>query len=341
MRINKFILAAATFSTIAIAVIVFLFDYISSHYDRSVMDITVLFTISTLLIFIINLFLADTVFRFYGKRQVKKIASNLPPEFKDSQNMGIKELGEKIQIINEQNISEIDTMKEMETYRKEYIGNVSHELKTPLFSIQGYIETLRDGAVENLNIRDKYLERIGISVERLIEIVQDLDMINRFESGEIILNITRFDINQTAREVFDLLDLEAQKKNATLQLESPQNQIFVRADQQKITQVLINLVSNAIHYANRQQPKIVIRTNVLINKIFVEVEDNGMGIKPEILPRIFERFYRVESSRNRSEGGSGLGLAIVKHILEAHNENILVESVYLEGTKFSFLLQKG
>ena len=200
---------------------------------------------------------------------------------------------------------------------------------------------LRDGGVENLNIRDKYLERIGISVERLINIVNDLDMINRFESGEIKLNISKFDINLLVKETFDMLDLEAQSRNAILSLNTSAPQVFVNADKQKISQVLINLISNAIHYANRQQAQIIVKTTVLKNKVLIEVSDNGMGIKPEALPRIFERFFRVESSRSRREGGSGLGLAIVKHILEAHNENISVESVYLEGTSFSFMLEKG
>ena len=135
--------------------------------------------------------------------------------------------------------------------------------------------------------------------------------------------------------------MEAQKKNSKVVLQSSSPQIFVNADKQKISQVLINLISNAIHYANRELAKITVKTSVVKNKILVEVEDNGMGIKPEALPRIFERFYRVESSRNRNDGGSGLGLAIVKHIMEAHKENISVESVYLEGTKFSFMLEKA
>src|SRR5690606_1219979 len=219
-------------------------------------------------------------------------------------------------------------------------GNVSHELKTPLFSIQGYVETLIDGGVENLAIRDKYLERIDKSVERLLNIVKDLDMINQYESGEITLNISRFDINLLIREIIDLLDLEAERKGATVSLQPSAAQIFVLADKQRISQVLINLIANAVHYANREKAQVTVRTTVLKTKVLVVVEDNGMGIKPEVLPRIFERFYRVETSRNRSDGGSGLGLAIVKHIMEAHGENITVESVYLEGTKFSFFLEK-
>ncbi len=274
---------------------------------------------------------------------MRTISEILPDEIvhDHDENITIKELGERFSDLNQQKVSQIDMMKEMESYRKEYIGNVSHELKTPLFSIQGYVETLREGGVENLSIRDKYLERIGISVERLIDIVTDLDMINRLEAGEINLNISRFDVNLLIKEIFDLLDLEAEKSNTTLQIQTLHPQIFVDADKQKISQVFINLISNAIHYANRQEAKVIVKTSVLKNKVLIEVSDNGMGIKPEILPRIFERFFRVEASRSRREGGSGLGLAIVKHILGAHNENITVESVYLEGTKFSFMLEKS
>lgn len=259
----------------------------------------------------------------------------------NDENITIKELGERFSDLNQQRATEIDMMKEMESYRKEYIGNVSHELKTPLFSIQGYVETLRDGGVDNLTIRDKYLERIDKSVERLIAIVTDLDMINRLEAGEINLTVSKFDVNLLIKEIFDLLEFEAEKHNTTLQIQTLHPQIFVEADKQKISQVFINLISNAIHYANRQEAKVIVKTSILRNKVLIEVIDNGMGIKSEILPRIFERFYRVETSRSRREGGSGLGLAIVKHILEAHNENITVESVYLEGTKFSFMLEKS
>lgn len=292
---------------------------------------------------VINYFVIDFLLNFYGKRQIRKISTILPEELihEDEQSLNFQELGARVSEMSQKNATEIDTMKEMETYRKEYIGNVSHEMKTPLFSIQGYVETLMDGGVENIAIRDKYLERIDKSVERLLNIVKDLDMINQFESGEITLNISKFDLNNLIREIIDLLDLEAQKKNSKVVLQSSSPQIFVNADKQKISQVLINLISNAIHYANRELAKITVKTSVVKNKILVEVEDNGMGIKPEALPRIFERFYRVESSRNRNDGGSGLGLAIVKHIMEAHKENISVESVYLEGTKFSFMLEKS
>ena len=298
---------------------------------------------SVVIMVIVNYFVLQFLFGYYGKKQIKRISTILPhgimPD--DESNMSFTQLGEKVSELSQKNASEIDTMKGMEKYRKEYIGNVSHELKTPLFSIQGYVETLMEGGVENLAIRDKYLERIDKSVERLLDIVKDLDMLNQYEYGEITLNITRFDINALIREIMDMLDLDAERKNAKLQLQSPQQMMFVNADKQKIAQVLINLISNAVYYSNRENAQITVKTSPLRSQVLVEVTDNGMGIKKEFLPRIFERFYRVESSRNRREGGSGLGLAIVKHILEAHNESITVHSVYLEGTTFSFMLEKA
>ncbi|MDO5614719.1 MAG: ATP-binding protein [Cruoricaptor ignavus] len=336
MKFSRLSFLVAFLMTIAITGIVIAFDY-SKQIDARDTSRDLFFLISILLIFFINYFAVGYLFSYYAKKQIRKMTVDLPDDFfGNSENVGFKELSEKLN----RDASEIDMIKGMEAYRKEYIGNVSHELKTPLFSIQGYIETLRDGGVENLNIRDKYLDRIGISVERLINIVNDLDMINRFEAGEIKLSITKFDINTLIKETLDLLDLEAQDKNAFFVFQFSQPQIFVVADKQKISQVLINLISNAIYYSNRQKAQITLRTTVLKNKVLVEVEDNGMGIKPEALPRIFERFYRVESSRSRREGGSGLGLAIVKHILDAHNEQISVESTYLEGTQFSFFLEK-
>lgn len=322
--------------------LVYLFQILNEKYfHNSFLNIGFLASIVT--IFLLNYLFLKLLFSYYAKKQLRNISKILPEEitYNPEENITLKELGERFSYFNQQKVTEMDMMKEMESYRKEYIGNVSHELKTPLFSIQGYVETLREGAVEDLSIRDKYLERVEISVERLIAIVTDLDMINRLEAGEINLTQSKFDINILIKEIFDLLDLEAEKNNTVLQLQTLHSQIFVEADKQKISQVFINLVSNAIHYANRQQAKVIVKTSLLKNKVLVEVIDNGMGIKEELLPRIFERFYRVESSRSRKQGGSGLGLAIVKHILEAHNEIITVESTYLEGARFSFMLEKS
>ena len=343
MRFHKLTLLASVFLTIAMSFIALVFDYTKDQIVHDQATFNIVFISCVVLIFVLNYMILDSLFTVYGKKQIRRISTILPNEFspEDDNELNFQELGEMVSQFSQKNATELDTMKEMEIYRKEYIGNDSHELKTPLFSIQGYLETLIDGGVEDLAIRDKYLERIDKSVERLLTIVKDLDMINQYESGEISLNISIFDINVLIKEIIDLLDLEAQKKDSKVQLQTSTSQILVKADKHKIAQVLINLISNAIHYANRDKAQIIIRTNILKNKVLVEVKDNGMGIKPENLPRIFERFYRVETSRNRTDGGSGLGLAIVKHILEAHGENISVQSVYLEGTQFSFLLEKS
>ncbi|MFL9833564.1 sensor histidine kinase [Chryseobacterium terrae] len=342
MKFYRLTLVSSCLLTLVMFVLVIIFDSLKDVYYHTSQFKIGLF-VCIVLMFIINYVVLELLFNYYAKKQVRKISKILPEEiiYSDQNNITLKELGERFSDFNQQQLTEMDMMKEMESYRKEYIGNVSHELKTPLFSIQGYVETLVDGGIDNLAIRDKYLERIGISVERLIAIVNDLDMINRLEAGEINLTVSKFDINILIKEIFDLLDLEAEKNNTVLQLQTLHSQIFVEADKQKISQVFINLISNAIHYANRQEARVVVKTSVLRNKVLIEVIDNGMGIKAELLPRIFERFYRVETSRSRRQGGSGLGLAIVKHILEAHNENITVESVYLEGTKFSFMLEKS
>ena len=330
-------IVAALFLTAAMVSIVVLFNYAQDSVSNQHSQFYFYLFLSLILIFFTNYVVIEFLFKYYGKKQIKRISNILPDNMiHEEETVNFKELGEMIQ----KNVSEIDTMKEMEDYRKEYLGNVSHELKTPLFSIQGYIETLKDGAVENLNIRDKYLERIGKSVERLLNIVKDLDMISQLETGEISLNYSKFDINLLIKEIFELLEMQAQNRTAKLHLQNT-SPVFVIADKQKISQVLINLISNAIHYSNREEALIKIKTATNNNLAIIQISDNGMGIKPEALPRIFERFYRVESSRNRKDGGSGLGLAIVKHIMEAHKQNISVESTYLEGTTFTFSLEKA
>lgn len=337
MNIHRFSLRAAIAVTIGMVTVALIFNHIQQLHIESAFSFYGLLFLAVLLIVLLNYFVLEFLFSAYGKKQIKKISDILPENLSKEEEVNFRELGERIQ----KNVSEIDMMKKMEDYRKEYIGNVSHELKTPLFSIQGYLSTLIEGGVHNLEIRDKYLARIDRSVERLLNIVKDLDMLNKYESGEISLSRSDFDLYQLVKEVFDLLDLEAEKKTTKLVIKSSLNTVWVNADKQKISQVLINLVSNAIHYANRENAIVEILIEPNGHLIDVWVKDNGMGIKSELLPRIFERFYRVESSRNRKDGGSGLGLAIVKHILEAHQQNITAESEYLEGTTFRFSLQKS
>lgn len=342
MKFHRLTILASLFLTVVMLFLIYVFDSAKHKFSETNQQFFLTLIFSSLVMALINYLVLDFLFNFYGKKQIRKISTILPEEIiNEDSTLNFTELGQRVSDLNLRNTTELDTMKEMEIYRKEYIGNVSHELKTPLFTIQGYVDTLLEGGVENLTIRDKYLGRIDKSVERLLTIVKDLDMINQFESGEITLNKSQFDLNQLVREMIDLLDLEAQKKDTKIILQSTTNQTLVLADKQKISQVLMNLLSNAINYSNREKATITVRITAHRNKFLVVVSDNGMGIKPEMLPRIFERFYRVEASRNRHDGGSGLGLAIVKHILEAHHESIRVESTYLEGSKFSFYLQKA
>lgn len=236
---------------------------------------------------------------------------------------------------------EIETLKVREEYRREFLGNVSHELKTPLFTVQGYISTLLDGAMSDKVLRKKYLERAEKGVERLIYIVKDLDMITKLETGDLNLDYSVFDVVELVKNVFELLEMRASKKHITLTFDTKYaNPIYVRADQEKIQQVVSNLVMNSIKYGKEGGTTEVSIENLIKNKIIVRVTDNGEGIQKQHIPRLFERFYRVDKSGARSEGGSGLGLAIVKHIIEGHNEKIYVESQFGVGSEFSFTLEK-
>ncbi len=237
---------------------------------------------------------------------------------------------------------EIDTLKIREEYRKDFLGNVSHELKTPLFTVQGYILTLLDGAMDDKSLRKKYLQRASKGVERLIYIVKDLDLITKLEVGDLNLEIEDFNILDLFQNVFDLLEMKAAKKNITLTFDMDyKNPIYVKADKEKIQQVITNLLVNSIKYGQQNGTTEVSIENLIKNKVIIRVTDNGEGISKQNLARIFERFYRVDKSGSRAEGGSGLGLAIVKHIIEAHNEKIYVESVLDIGSEFSFTLEKA
>lgn len=237
---------------------------------------------------------------------------------------------------------EIESLKVREEYRKEYLGNVSHELKTPLFTVQGYISTLMEGGIEDKKIRDKYLERAEKGVERLIYIVKDLDMITKLEAGDLSLNIETFNIVELVKNVFDLLEMKAAKKKITLMFDIDYDQpIMVNADKERIQQVLTNLIVNSIKYGRSKGTTEVSIENLIKNKVIVRVTDNGEGITKTNLPRLFERFFRVDKSGSRKEGGSGLGLSIVKHIIEAHDEKIYVESELGVGSEFSFTLEKA
>ncbi len=237
---------------------------------------------------------------------------------------------------------EIESLKVRENYRKEFIGNISHELKTPLFTVQGYILTLLDGAMKDKSVRKKYLQRANRGVERLIYIIKDLDMITKLEVGDLNLLKEDFNIIELVQNVFDLIEMKAAKKNISLVFDIDyKDPIFVNADRERIQQVLSNLIVNSIKYGKNDGTTEVSIEGLIKNKVIVRVTDNGEGIESEHIPRLFERFYRVDKSGSRKEGGSGLGLSIVKHIVEAHDEKIYVESQIGIGSEFSFTLEKS
>ena len=242
----------------------------------------------------------------------------------------------------EERRSEINILKDQENYRREFLGNISHELKTPLFTIQGYILTLVEGgALKDKKVRDKYLRRAAKGVDRIISIVKDLDLITQFESGIKTVDKSEFNIYNLIVNVFDLLEFESEKNKISLKLENINNPlIYVNADQERILQVLTNLIVNSIKYGSNNGYTEVKVEDYNKEKVIVRVIDNGEGIEQEHLPRLFERFYRIDKNRSRKKGGSGLGLSIVKHIIEAHQEEIFVESKIGKGTEFSFTLQK-
>ncbi|MDC0584127.1 ATP-binding protein [Bacteroidales bacterium] len=236
---------------------------------------------------------------------------------------------------------EIQHLKKLEQYRKEFLGNVSHELKTPIFNIQGYVLTLLDGGLEDENINRKYLERTEKSINRMISIVQDLESISRLEAGELILNTKKFDIKSVFDEIFELHEMAISERNIKLKFEENYDKLLlVKADRDRISEVANNLIGNSIKYG-KKGGKTTVSFMEMGENLLVDVTDTGIGIAEEDLSRIFERFYRTDKSRSREMGGTGLGLSIVKHIIEAHNQTINVRSTKGKGTSFAFTLKRA
>lgn len=255
----------------------------------------------------------------------------------------VENISEELTAWADDNDKEIARLKHSEAFRKQYLGNVAHELKTPIFNIQGYISTLLDGGLEDELINRKYLERAEKSIDRLINIVNDLDTISKLENDMNRLNMERFDIAALAKEIAEQLEMEAAKRNVKLSVkgaDSLPSSFWVVADKHFVGQVLVNLIINSINYG-KEGGSTRIKFRDMLDKILIEVEDTGVGISKEDMPRIFERFYRVDKGRSREQGGTGLGLAIVKHIVEAHGERISVRSELGVGTTFAFPLKKA
>jgi len=235
--------------------------------------------------------------------------------------------------------AEIEKLKEQEESRREFLGNLAHELKTPIFSIQGYILTLLEGGLEDEKINRIFLERANKGVDRMTRLVEDLDMVTEIESGRILLNQTSTELVELVQDVLDSFEIKAQRKNVTLSFVSDSESKKVYCDKDKIEQVLINLINNSINYGN-EGGYTKIKLFDAEDHVLIEIVDNGIGISKEHLGRLFERFYRVDKSRARHVGGTGLGLSIVKHIVEAHQQKIGVRSELAKGSVFYFSLKK-
>ena len=296
------------------------------------------------------------VFRFYLRkyiyRKIKVIYKSIHSlKMPKNQKQKIKDFDFDSHIIDEvekqviewaaQKLEEEAQLAPMDDYRRNLLGNISHELKTPIFNIQGYLHTLLDGAIDDNRVNKKYLKRAAQNLERLNSIVEDLDIISQIEGQQMEMELQRFDIHKLALEVLDDLELKAQNKTIRLKIkEGCDRPYFVDADRDRIRQVLDNLVNNAIKYGN-QNGYVQIGFYDMDNNLLIEVSDNGIGIENQHLNRLFERFYRVDKARSREEGGTGLGLSIVKHIIEAHHQTINVRSSKMVGSTFGFTLEKS
>jgi len=253
----------------------------------------------------------------------------------------VSEMDHEVKVWAENQNEEIRKLRELEKYRKDFLGNVSHELKTPLFNIQGYLLTLKEGGMEDARVNKLYLKRADKSINRLISIVEDLDSISRLDSGEFKLKPEVFNLNKVMEEVMDDLERLAGENNIRISFEATSGTpVNVLADRKRITEVVENLVNNSVKYG-KDGGKTVISITEKGKKAVVEISDNGIGIEEKDLPRIFERFFRVDKSRSRESGGTGLGLSIVKHTLQAHNQSITVRSKVDVGTTFIFTLDKA
>ena len=298
-----------------------------------------LFILCSIVVYAIGAFFV----KFFLYNSVRVISDEIFQSDVDSTiTTNMEDLLKKIRQYDDDQKSEISEMKKQETFRREFIGNLAHELKTPLFTSESYILTLLDGAIDDDEVNKKYLKIAGKAIHRLNLIVKDLDLITKIESGESEIQRTDFDIITLAQNTLEMLEITASKKNIKLLLEfNDKLPLRVNADNEKIQQVLTNLVENSIKYGKENGTTELVIQELTENKIIVRVTDNGLGIEEKHFSRLFERFYRVDQSGSRKGGGSGLGLAIVKHIMDAHDEKIYIESEFGVGSEFSFTLEKS
>ena len=303
------------------------------------------FLILTTVLTLVSFFFTYLYLKFFVENKIKEVYNSIIPK-KDiiEENListNMEDLVNQLKNYSIESQTEIKSMKEKENFRRNFIGNLAHELKTPLFTSQSYLLTLIDGALKDEKVNLKYLKIAEKAIERLIFIAKDLDLITKLESDNMKLEKTSFNLISVINNVFEMLEIQAEKNNISLIIDSKKKKINVTADQEKIHQVLTNLIENSVKYGKKDGTTEISIEEILENKYLVRITDNGQGIKKENFERLFERFYRVENSGNRSTGGSGLGLAIVKHIIDAHNEKIYVESDFGIGSEFSFSIEKS
>ena len=342
---RRFALILALWVSVTVAVVVTITSFVAAGeaiWWVPVASLTTTFILTYFIAaFAVERFIYDkikVIYKLIHSQKVKKEDKTKPSV--DLDRDIISEVDSEVAEWANERDKEIEYLRNLENYRKEFVGNVSHELKTPIFNIQGYVLTLLDGGLEDPTINRNYLQRADASIERMINIVQDLESISQFESGQLILDIERTDIVRLANEVIGALELKAKKKGIKLILKEEYDPIFVMADGDRIKQLFTNLIENSIKYG-KPNGRTKISFFDMDENILVEVTDDGIGIEEKHLPRLFERFYRVDKSRSREAGGTGLGLSIVKHIVEAHNQTITVRSTPGVGSTFGFTLKKA
>lgn len=336
-------LASAALITGLLAMTYFLVIYLLER-EFSLLPLIVLlslgFSISYGIVFyFIERFLYHKVKIIYKTIHSLKRQSDSRPKIQMSADV-LSAINKEVADWADEKIREVKDLRSAENYRREFIGNLAHELKTPVFNIQGYIESLLDTDLQDVELNRKFLDRANSSCERLVDLLKDLDQIAKIESGNMPLELTKFDVVQLAKETVDMLEAEGAERNVALKLRNANERpIMIEADRKRIQQVFVNLLMNSISYG-KDGGETRIRFYDMDDNVLIEIADDGMGIAIEHLPRLFERFYRVDKSRSRNEGGSGLGLAICKHIIDSHNQSISVRSTEGVGSTFAFTLKK-
>ena len=327
---------------IALITTLFLSLFESVAFSALLVAFLISFSVSYLLIFVVLEFLIfreiNKIYKLVGKLKKKEL-TGLDKEKPNALNP-LKKINEDIYSFAALKQKEIDELRKLEAFRKEFIADVSHELKTPIFAAQGFVHTLLDGAVNDKAVRMKFLKKAAKSLDGLDILVQDLLTLSHIETGQIKMHFEAFDFQKLTHEVFEQFEDKADEHEVKLRIEDPHHKVFVYADWQRINQVMTNLISNAIKHSH-DGGEVVVSFDLSKKNVTVNVRDHGEGISEEHLTRIFERFYRVDKSRSREKGGTGLGLAIVKHILDGHNTKAEVESTPGKGSIFSFKLPRA